>query len=171
MLMSAPARAESAMEAFLSSDEVLQLQMDADLVILSACNTAGLGGAGGESLSGLARSFFFAGTRGLLSTYWEVDDDSAEFVTTRTMLGTRPGAAGQDTTLALRQAKLELLTAGTAGGPPLVFSHPFAWAPFVLIGDGSRREVDKAERRSRHGTDAPDAFSRVAQCGRLRCQY
>lgn len=139
ILMSAPAQAESAKDAFLASDEVQELKMDADLVIVSACNTAGPGGAAGESLSGLARAFFFAGTRGLLVTHWSVDDDSAEFITTRAMLGMKPGASRKDTTLALRQAKLDrLMTAGSPGGPSLVFSHPFAWAPFVLIGDGLR---------------------------------
>jgi CHAT domain-containing protein len=139
ILMSAPLRADSAKDAFLASDEVQELKMDADLVIVSACNTAGPGGAAGESLSGLARAFFFAGTRGLLVTHWSVDDDSAEFITTRAMLGMKPGASRKDTTLALRQAKLErLMTAGSPGGPSIVFSHPFAWAPFVLIGDGLR---------------------------------
>jgi CHAT domain-containing protein len=116
-------------------------------VILSGCNTAGPGGAAGESLSGLARSFFYAGSRGLLVTHWSVDDDSAEFVTTRTMLGMKPGATRKDTTLALRQAKLDrLMTAGTPGGPSLIFSHPFAWAPFVLIGDGLRITPETAEQ-------------------------
>jgi CHAT domain-containing protein len=146
ILMSAPRTAQSANDAFLYSGEVLRLPMDADLVILSACNTAGPGGAAGESLSGLARAFFYAGSRGLLVTHWSVDDDSAEFITTRTMLGMKPGAR-KDTTLALRQAKLDrLLSAGTPGGPSLVFSHPFAWAPFVLIGDGLRVTPETAEQ-------------------------
>jgi len=139
ILMSAPPGADSAKDAFIASDEVQELKMDADLVIVSACNTAGPGGAAGESLSGLARAFFFAGTRGLMVTHWSVDDDSAEFISAHTMLGMKPGATRKDTTLALRQAKLDrLMTAGTPGGPSLVFSHPFAWAPFVLIGDGLR---------------------------------
>jgi CHAT domain-containing protein len=146
ILMSAPVKAQSANDAFLYSGEVLRLPMDADLVILSACNTAGPGGAAGESLSGLARAFFYAGSRGLLVTHWSVDDDSAEFITTRTMLGMKPGAR-KDTTLALRQAKLDrLLSAGTPGGPSLIFSHPFAWAPFVLIGDGLRVTPETAEQ-------------------------
>jgi CHAT domain-containing protein len=154
ILMSAPVQADSAKDAFLASDEVQELKMDADLVIVSACNTAGPGGAAGESLSGLARAFFFAGTRGLLVTHWSVDDDSAEYITTRAMLGMKPGATRKDTTLALRQAKLDrLMTAGTPGGPSIVFSHPFAWAPFVLIGDGLR----VAPTTALHGTPATKA--------------
>lgn len=150
ILMSAPRNAPNANDAFLYSGEVLRLPMDADLVILSACNTAGPGGAAGESLSGLARAFFYAGSRGLLVTHWSVDDDSAEFITTRTMLGMKPGSR-KDTTLALRQAKLDrLMTAGTPGGPSLIFSHPFAWAPFVLIGDGLRVSPETAEQGAKH---------------------
>src|SRR5262249_42743969 len=66
ILMSVPPSAADARDAFLDDDEILKLKMDADLVVLSACNTAGPSGAAGESLSGLARAFFFAGTRGLL---------------------------------------------------------------------------------------------------------
>jgi CHAT domain-containing protein len=149
ILMSAPAKAVNADDAFLYSGEILQLPLDADLVILSACNTAGPSGAAGESLSGLARAFFYAGSRGLLVTQWSVDDDSAQFLTTKTMLGMKPGTVPRDTTLALRQAKLERLeTAGRPGGPSLIFSHPFAWAPFVLIGDGLHVTPRTAEQRS-----------------------
>jgi CHAT domain-containing protein len=56
------------------------------------------------------------------------------------MRGMRAGEAQKGTAFALQQAKLERLTsAGTPGGPDLTFSHPFAWAPFVLIGDGIRQ--------------------------------
>src|SRR6185437_6334453 len=147
--MSTPRDAKSAAGAFLDGSEVLRLQMDADLVVLSACNTAGPGGAGsgggGESLSGLARAFFFAGTRGLLVTHWSVDDDSAEFITTHTIASMRPGPHRLDTVDALRQAKLDrLMGRGEAPGSGTLFSHPFAWAPFVLIGDGLRMEEPAA---------------------------
>ncbi|HZS84323.1 MAG TPA: CHAT domain-containing tetratricopeptide repeat protein [Stellaceae bacterium] len=143
ILTSVPKDAASAAGAFLEGGEILKLQMDADLVILSACNTAGPAGTGsgggGESLSGLARAFFFAGTRGLLVTHWSVDDDSAEFITTSTVRAMRPGTGQEDTVDALRQAKLDRLAGiGAAPGSGTLFSHPFAWAPFVLIGDGLR---------------------------------
>jgi CHAT domain-containing protein len=139
VLLSLAPEAEDATDAFLDDDEILKLQMDADLVVLSACNTAGPGGSAGESLSGLARAFFFAGTRGLLVTHWAVDDDSAVLITKGTMQSTRSGETHHGTAEALRQAKLaRLASAGTQGGPPILFSHPFAWAPFVLIGDGVR---------------------------------
>jgi hypothetical protein len=91
-------------------------------------------------------------------THWSVEDDSARFLTTRTIAamqqgeqagganasGTNTGGGNtgerqQETVTALRRAKLELIErAGTPGGMALRYSHPFAWAPFVLIGDGLR---------------------------------
>jgi CHAT domain-containing protein len=147
ILMSPPAQAADAKDAFLDASEILDLDLDADLVVLSACNTAGPGGAAGESLSGLARAFFFAGSRGLLVTHWPVDDDSANFIITREIAAMRPGATQEDTAEALRQAKLaRLMSAGASGGPPVLFSHPFAWAPFVLIGDGVRAPIKAAAK-------------------------
>jgi CHAT domain-containing protein len=139
LLLSTAAGAPNADGAFLDAGEILNLKLDADLVILSACNTAGPNGAGGESLSGLARSFFFAGTRGLLVTHWSVEDQSSEFLITHALAGLAPGAAQQSTAEALRQAKLDILGGGLGKDKAsLVFTHPFAWAPMVLIGDGVR---------------------------------
>ena len=142
ILMSNPSGASDAAGAFLGVDEVLKLQLDADLVILSACNTAGPSGSGAaESLSGLARAFFFAGTRGLLVTHWSVEDNSAKLIVTHTMASLSGGARRVDTSTALRAAKLEMLD-GDNGRYGKLFTHPFAWAPFVLIGDGARRDPD-----------------------------
>jgi CHAT domain-containing protein len=149
LLMSVLPQAANADEAFLDAGEVLSLDLDADLVILSACNTAGPNGAGGESLSGLARSFFFAGSRGILVTHWDVDDESTRFLITRTIANMRPGAVEKGTTADLRQAKLDLLT-GSVGrnGANADFSHPVYWAPFVLIGDGVRAPDAVAEGKT-----------------------
>jgi CHAT domain-containing protein len=143
ILLSTPANAANADAAFLGANEVLKLRMDADLVVLSACNTAGPGGGtAGDSLSGLARAFFFAGTRGLLVTHWAVEDNSAKLVATRTLATMEPGVTAVDTAAALRTAKLSLLD-GKAGAFGKLFTHPFAWAPFVLIGDGVRADAAK----------------------------
>jgi CHAT domain-containing protein len=146
LLMSTAAGAANADAAFLDAGEILNLKLDADLVILSACNTAGPNGAGGESLSGLARSFFFAGSRGLLVTHWSVEDQSSEFLITHALAGLAPGAARGSTAEALRQAKLDILGGGLGSDKAsLVFTHPFAWAPMVLIGDGARPGPATAE--------------------------
>lgn len=65
---------------------VTQLDLDADLVILSACNSGGAGGdTAGESLSGLARAFFYAGARSLLVTHWSVSDAVAKYAVAVTL--------------------------------------------------------------------------------------
>ncbi|HEY4251188.1 MAG TPA: CHAT domain-containing protein [Roseomonas sp.] len=134
ILLSTPPGAADANAAFMRASEVLNIQMDADLVILSACNTGGAGGAGGEALSGLARAFFYAGARGLLITHWAVDDGAAALTVADTL---RRQQAGDSSAAALRGAQLLLLD--EAGSRlPAAFSHPYYWAPFALIGDGRR---------------------------------
>src|SRR6185295_17935018 len=68
-------------DGLLTASEVTGLKLDADWVILSACNTAA-GDAGGEALSGLARAFFYAGARALLVSHWPVSSDAAVRLTT-----------------------------------------------------------------------------------------
>jgi CHAT domain-containing protein len=60
-------------DQWLTTSKIERLSLDADLVILSACNTAAPGDQDGESLSGIARAFFEAGARGVLVTNWHVD--------------------------------------------------------------------------------------------------
>ena len=60
-------------DGYLSASEVAALKLDADWVILSACNTAAGGAEGAEALSGLARAFFYAGARAMLVSHWSVD--------------------------------------------------------------------------------------------------
>jgi len=114
-----------ASQALLTSGLVLDLDLDADLVVLSACNSGG-GAAAGESLSTLARAFFFSGARGLLVTHWYVNDVAAARVAATTLLNIREGAAPAE---ALRKAQLDLMKVPGA-------SHPGLWAPFALIGPG-----------------------------------
>ena len=68
----------------LTTSEVAQLKLNADWVILSACNTAAGDKPGAEALSGLARAFFYARARALLVSHWQVDSDSAVRLTTST---------------------------------------------------------------------------------------
>ncbi|MEI6161905.1 MAG: CHAT domain-containing protein, partial [Roseococcus sp.] len=132
-----------ATRAFLTSSAILRLRMDADLVILSACNTAGPETAGGaeqsaEALSGLARAFLVAGARGLLATHWLANDVAATVLMTRMLAiqnGTEPGTAGLSSAQALQRAQIGMIEA-SAGGISL--AHPFFWGAFALIGDGRR---------------------------------
>ena len=91
LLTSQPATAKTAQGALLTASEISALTLNADVVILSACNSGGPKGNGdsggptsGESLSGLARSFFYAGARAVLATHWTVNDP----VTTMLVRGT-----------------------------------------------------------------------------------
>ncbi len=119
-------------DGLLTASEASQLALNADWVILSACNTAaGDGTPGAEGLSGLARAFLFAGARSILVSHWPVRDDVAGTLTTETLrkLGETPDLPRSE---ALRQAMLEVLN--DTSDPTL--AHPSAWAPFVVVGNG-----------------------------------
>ncbi len=146
IVTSAPANAIDASGALLTSSEVVGLNLDADLVILSACNSGGPGGTtAGESLSGLARAFFYAGARSLEVTHWSVNDQVAAFLVADTLRRMREnpnlGIAG-----ALRNAQLAML-ADAGKGLPGEIAHPFFWAPFAVIGEGGARVPVTADRQ------------------------
>ena len=135
IVTSAPAGAADAKGALLTASQVVSLELDANLVILSACNSGGPNGAtAGESLSGLARSFFYAGARSLLVTHWSVNDQAAAYLVVSSLgkLRDHPalGIAG-----ALRESQLGMLN-GAGKDLPADIAHPFFWAPFAVIGDG-----------------------------------
>lgn len=117
----------------LTLEEILGLKLNADWVVLSACNTAAGDGAGAEAVSGLGRGFFYAGTRALLATHWPVESASARLLVT--------GAFERqvaDVTVsraqALRQSMLSVMEQRSDAG--FSFAHPLFWAPYTLIGDG-----------------------------------
>ncbi len=146
IVTSAPAGATSASGALLTASEVVGMDLDADLVVLSACNSGGPGGTtAGESLSGLARAFFYAGARSLEVTHWSVNDQVAAFLVADTLrrMHDSPnlGIAG-----ALRDAQLAML-ADAGKGLPAVIAHPFFWAPFAVIGEGGERASRSADVR------------------------
>lgn len=121
-------------DGFLTMDEVLGLRLNAEWVILSACNTASAGGKGSEAVSGLGRAFFYAGTRSLLVSNWAVESVSARLLTTRVfaLQSDRPALARAE---ALRLSMLALMNTPKAETD---YSHPAFWAPFSLVGDGIR---------------------------------
>ncbi|MCO6418714.1 CHAT domain-containing protein [Siccirubricoccus sp. KC 17139] len=135
IVVSPPPGAPDANAAFVKASDLLGLKLNADLIILSACNTGGPSGAGGgEALSGLARAFFYAGARGLMVTHWAVNDDAAMLIVSDSM---RRQQGGASSAAALRGAqRLILDEAGLR--LPAEFGHPYYWAPFALIGDGKR---------------------------------
>ena len=121
--------------ALLTLNDVLSLRLNADWVILSACNTASADSSEGDPLSGLSRGFFFAGARAMLVTHWEVESESASVITSATV---QTYAANPHLTRAqaLQRASLALIDGRSTGK---AWSHPAYWAAFVLVGDAPRR--------------------------------
>jgi CHAT domain-containing protein/uncharacterized protein YdaT len=124
------ASANPAESSLLTLEDVLGLKLNADWVVLSACNTAGADGRAEEAMSGLARGFFFAGSRSLLVTHWSVESESAMRLTTETFAAYQKNPALRRAD-ALRQAMLQ-----TMKSPQ--YAHPAFWAPYALVGEGGR---------------------------------
>ncbi len=134
LVLSIPKQPTEFDDGLLTSSEVAQLKLNADWVVLSACNTIAGDKPGAEALSGLARSFFYAGARALLVSHWAVDSEAATRLTTSTF-----DRLKADRNLgraeALRQAMLAYLNDGTSPRN----AYPAFWAPFALIGEGAPR--------------------------------
>lgn len=129
-LSSTPGAEADPLAPVLKLDDVLGLRLNADWVVLSACNSASADGKAEEALSGLARGFFYAGTRSLLVTHWAVESDSAGLLTAWTFEhhATNPQAPKAES---LRQAMLRVMAMPKYG-------HPAYWAPYAVVGDGGR---------------------------------
>lgn len=132
--------ATNASDGLLDFAEIFRLKLDADLVILSACDTAagasrsatlaaGLGSGGGTALDGLVRAFIGAGGRAVIASHWPAPD---QFDATRQLFtGLFAAAPGTPTEEALRAAQTRLMDNAAT-------SHPFYWSGFAIIGDGAR---------------------------------
>jgi len=127
-------------DGLLAFDEIFDLKLDADIIILSACDTAGkasiavtreagVSSGGGTALDGLVRSFIGAGGRSVLASHWPAPDEFR--ATERLINGLFSDGRGHSITEALRRSQLELMD------DPIT-SHPFYWSGFALIGDGAR---------------------------------
>lgn len=138
LALSAPDIATTDGNGLLTVDKILDLKLDADWVVLSACNTGTGSGAGAEAASGLGRAFFYAGTRAVLVTNWSVHSQSARDLVTD--LFSRQTADPRLTRAeALRQAMIALMDGKgfTDDGGKILFTyaHPLFWAPYSIIGD------------------------------------
>ena len=132
LVLTPPAKATDIDDGLLTASEAAQLQLGADWVVLSACNTAaGDGTPGAEGLSGLARAFLYAGARAILVSHWPVRDDAAAALTTGAFsrLTSEKGIGRAE---ALREAMIAVMD--NTDDPTL--AHPSAWAPFVVVGEG-----------------------------------
>jgi len=138
-----PGGATTASDGMLTASEISSLQLNADLVVLSACNTAeATDGLGGGALEGLSDAFFAAGARAVLASHWEVP--SAATATLMTGVFDRTNRL-RGVAEALRQSQLALIAQGST-------AHPFNWAAFTVIGDG--QTLSAGVERSAQLTDA-----------------
>jgi CHAT domain-containing protein len=132
LILTPPNQATQEDDGYLSASEIAALKLDADWVILSACNTAAGNAANAEALSGLARAFIYAQTRALLVSHWYVDSLATVALITSAMR-----EIGADETVgraeALRRAMLSLIDSGNTKQ-----AHPSHWAPFIVVGEGAR---------------------------------
>lgn len=141
LVLTPPAKATAQDDGVLTATEAAALNLSADWVILSACNTAGSDGApGADSLSGLARAFLYAGARALLVSHWRVFDDSTAALTVQTLAIQRANPR-LTKAQALQKAERVVRTGRRTDGSPLPgwsadWAHPAHWAPFVLISAG-----------------------------------
>ncbi len=120
-------------DGLLDTSEILDLKLDADLVVLSACDTGGSGGdatttgmqGGGEALGGLTRAVIYAGGRSLIVSHWSVDSVATVRLMTGMFSAPSPtkGEAMMYAQVALQQSEQ--------------FGHPYFWAPFTIVGDAS----------------------------------
>jgi CHAT domain-containing protein len=117
----------------LTASKVAELKLNADWVVLSACNTAAGEKPGAEALSGLVRAFFYAGARALLVSHWPVYSDAAVRLTTKAF-----AEIEVDTTLTRAEAMRRSMVALIYDPTEEDNVHPSVWAPFVLVGEGGR---------------------------------
>ena len=134
LVLSPPATASLQDDGYLTSSEIAELRIRAKWVVLSACNTGGSDGANGEGLSGLARSFFFAGAPSLLVSHWPVRDAVAPKLTvaaTRWLKNHPNGSPAE-----ALQAAMKIVRDDISGDTDTdTWAHPNAWAPFITVGD------------------------------------
>ncbi len=133
LLLTPPAKATALDDGYLTASEIAALKLDADWVILSACNTAAASTEGGEELSGMAQAFFYAGARALLVSHWSVYSEATVKLITKAL-----AAMAADKSVgraeAMRQSMLALIDTGGPGE-----DQPAFWAPFVVVGEGTAR--------------------------------
>lgn len=113
---------DSGFDGFLTMSEVMELKLNAEVAALTACQT-GLGKSiSGEGVMSLGRAFQYAGARNVLMSLWETSDRASPDLIERFMKHLRNGRTPRQ---ALRQARTDIRADG--------YSHPYYWAPFVLV--------------------------------------
>ncbi len=139
LALSSPSVTGDQEDGLLTMTDIMKLKLNADWIVLSACNTGAAGGTGAEALSGLGQAFFYAGSRAILASMYPVETTSARKLVTGIF-----SLQVHDHTLtrsqALRKSMLELIDRESmqdeaTGKIVASYAHPIFWAPFVIVGD------------------------------------
>jgi CHAT domain len=130
-ILTPPRKASEEDDGYLSASEIAGLKLDADWVILSACNTAAGAATSSEALSGLARAFIYAQARALLVSHWEVCSEATVKLITKAIreMARDPNVGRAE---AMRRSMLALIDKGEPHE-----AHPAYWAPFVVVGESA----------------------------------
>jgi len=129
LVLTPPKKPSDLDDGLLVSSEVMELQLNADLIILSACRTAADDGtAYAKPLSGLAHAFMYAGAKALLVTHWAAESEASSRLTTK--FGYYSTLPGIDASVALKKARQDLIYSDEP-----MYAHPMFWAVFFLVGD------------------------------------
>ena len=132
LVLTPPKKGTRMDDGLLTASEVATLKLNSDLVILSACNTAASDGTpNADALSGLAKAFFYAGSRSLLVSHWPVLSDAAVKLTTRMLK-----EIANDNKVGRAEALRRSMVALMEDEKYPEFAHPAYWAPFVVVGEG-----------------------------------
>jgi CHAT domain-containing protein len=126
-------------DGLLTMGEILKLKLNADWIVLSACNTGAAKGKGADAVSGLGRAFFYAGTRAILVSMWPVETTSARKLTTG-LFRYQKEDKKLSRARALRKSVLELIDGpglkyDVTGKIAASYAHPLFWAPFIIVGE------------------------------------
>ncbi|MCE7994659.1 MAG: CHAT domain-containing protein [Roseivirga sp.] len=126
-LVFAPFDTDSVNDGYLNTREIFNLDVPAEMVVLSACNTGRGEVFTGEGILSLANSFFYAGSKSLVMTLWTANDQSSSLIMDQFYKNL---AQGESKSQALRHAKLSYLEERNG-----LLAHPYYWAHFVVNGD------------------------------------
>jgi CHAT domain-containing protein len=130
LVLTMPDKPSDRDDGLLQMSEISELKLNADWVVLSACNTAGSDGVGAEALSGLARAFFYAGARSLVVSHWDVlDEETVQLMSNLFKINSQNKSLSHGE--AMRQAQLDMLNHAKNDDQ----AHPRVWAPFVVVGE------------------------------------
>jgi CHAT domain-containing protein len=120
-------------DSILTADDIVTLHLNADWVVLSACNTGLVSGNAGDAVSELSRAFFAAGARSMLVTQWAVESRSAAEVTTGVF-----STYAADPSLSKSDALARTERDMAIGKDGALYRHPYFWGAYVLVGDAAR---------------------------------